>query len=80
MCAFFTGVITDNQVIKENPMYALLNDLDSLITDLDANVCGHQLLKDHKWLRAIKILISNNCSLMPNNQRYLHYTSYIYAA
>ena len=79
MCALFNGVIMDNRVILENPMYVLLNDLDSLTTDLDANVCGHQLLKDYKWLRTIKMLISSNCSLMPDNLRYLRYTSYIYA-
>ena len=80
MCWFFGLVFTDNKVIKDNPMYVLLNDLDSLTTDLDANVCGHQLLKDHTWLRTIKILISNNCSLLPDNLRYLRYTGYIYAA
>jgi hypothetical protein len=60
-------------------MYSLLNDLESLTVDLKANKCGDQLVKDHKWLRHVNVLITSNCSIMPPNLKYLRYTGLIFA-
>jgi hypothetical protein len=80
MSFFYQGVIRDNDVLQENPMYAMLNELDLFMTDADANVSEHWLWKDYGWLRHSEILVSGNCSILSNNLRYLRYTGYAFAA
>ena len=60
-------------------MYLLLKDLKSFTVDLKANMCGDQLVNEHKWLRHVEVLITSNCSIMPANLKYLRYTGLIFA-
>jgi hypothetical protein len=76
MCVYFYGVIQDNDILNENPMYNMMNDADSLIKDIRDDMCGLKLLEKYKWLKQVDILINSNCNITPDNLKYLRYTGY----
>ena len=76
---FHYGVMMDNVVLKETPMYQMVADLDSFARDIEGNVSGHQLLKDHPWLHHSKVLMAETCFVMPKNLKYVQYTGFVFA-
>ena len=77
--AFYSGVMRDNEVLKEHPIHHVVADMDSFMQDIEQNVSGHQLLRDHPWLRLVELLIAERCSVVPKNLRYLRYTGFVFA-
>jgi hypothetical protein len=51
MSAFYYGVVMDNDTLKENSMYQMINDLDRFTRDVERNVSGEQLMNDYHWLK-----------------------------
>ena len=76
---FYYGVMLENVVLKETPMYQMVADLDSFTQDIEDNVSGHQLLKDHPWLHHSEVLMTETCFVVPKNLKYVQYTGLVFA-
>jgi hypothetical protein len=79
LVVFYYGVMMDNVVLKENPMHQLIADMDSFVQDIEGNVSGHQLLKDHPWLHNSEVLLTESCFVVPKNLKYLRYMGFVFA-
>jgi hypothetical protein len=77
--AFYSGVLMDNEVLKEHPIHQVVPDMDSFMQDIKQNTSGYQLLRDHPWLFHVELLIAERCSVVPKNLRYLRYTGFVFA-
>ena len=79
LVAFYYGVMMDNAMLKDNPVHQMVADMDSFVQDIEGNVSGHELLKDHPWLYNSNVLMAESCSVVPKNLRYLRYTGLVFA-
>jgi hypothetical protein len=76
MAPYYNGVINDNRLLNDHPMFQMLQESKLFMKNVNDNVCGYQLLKNYHWLKNFDILIRNECHIMPDNLRYLRYTDY----
>ncbi|CAF4238256.1 unnamed protein product [Rotaria sp. Silwood2] len=79
MSAYFHGVVQDNKLLEEHPIYQMINESNLFMQAMQKNMCGFEMMEKYKWLKHFDLHINANCNIVPKNLKYLRYVGYIMA-
>jgi hypothetical protein len=77
MCAYFYGIINENYVLNDNPIFKMMKEANMFTKDMHKNVSGYELIQKYTWLSHFETLINSNCNMISNNLKYLRYSGYV---
>jgi len=77
MCAYFYGIINENYVLNDNPLFKMMKEANMFTKDMHKNVSVYELIQKYTWLSHFETLINSNCNMISNNLKYLRYSGYV---